>query len=111
MNINMETIEQTGVTDEILTSLIMKESMSHKLNRILFQQEFKNSHENQFNELTKRELEITTLIAIGLTNPEIAEKLFISRHTVEQHRKNINRKLTIKSFSDIYQYALAFDLV
>ncbi|HLC82663.1 MAG TPA: response regulator transcription factor, partial [Bacteroidia bacterium] len=47
--------------------------------------------------LTKREKEIIKLIAEENTNSLIAEKLFISEHTVESHRKNIFRKTNAKS--------------
>lgn len=98
-------------TDKSINPELLDDSMSHKLNRILFQQHFKHTHQQQFELLTERELEVILLVVQGFFNSAIAEKLFISRHTVEQHRKNINRKLAIKSFTDIFQYALAFDLV
>ncbi len=91
--------------------MFLEDSIAHKINRIKKQVEFKTEHKQLFELLTNRELEITTLMSQGYLNPQIAEKLFISRHTVEQHRKNINKKLAIRSFTDIYQYALAFDLV
>ncbi|RIX85479.1 DNA-binding response regulator [Acidovorax cavernicola] len=47
--------------------------------------------------LTARELQILQLVAEGLTNREIAEQIFLSRHTVECHIKNIYRKLTVSS--------------
>jgi predicted ATPase/DNA-binding CsgD family transcriptional regulator/Tfp pilus assembly protein PilF len=47
--------------------------------------------------LTPAELNVSTLIAEGLSNPMIAERLFISRHTVETHLKNIYAKLGISS--------------
>lgn len=47
--------------------------------------------------LSKRELEITKLIAEGLNAEEIAEKLFISSHTVRTHRKNILKKTNSKN--------------
>ncbi len=47
--------------------------------------------------LTSRELQILQLVAEGLTNREIAEQIFLSRHTVECHIKNIYRKLTVSS--------------
>jgi LuxR family maltose regulon positive regulatory protein len=47
--------------------------------------------------LSERELEVLYLIAAGLTNREIAEKLFISLNTVKTHTKNINSKLSVSS--------------
>jgi DNA-binding NarL/FixJ family response regulator len=47
--------------------------------------------------VTNREIEILQLIAEGLTNAEIAEKLFLSIATVETHRKNVILKLNAKN--------------
>ncbi len=47
--------------------------------------------------LSERELEVLTLIAGGLSNQEIARKLFISLNTVRTHTKNINSKLNVHS--------------
>jgi len=47
--------------------------------------------------ISERELEVLHLIAAGLSNKEIAEKLFISLNTVKTHTKNINSKLDVKS--------------
>jgi len=47
--------------------------------------------------LTQRELQILGLVAQGLTNREIAEQIFLSRHTVECHIKHIYRKLAVSS--------------
>lgn len=68
-------------------------------------------HDYSKADLTKRETEIVTLIASGFNNPQIAEKLAISRYTVEQHRKNINRKLETKSVVDLVFYAQKEELV
>ena len=87
------------------------DSFKHKMDRIKRQTEFEEEKRDRFESLTKREIEIVSLLATGLDNPCIAESLFISRNTVEQHRKNIRRKLEVQSFVHLMQYALAFDLV
>lgn len=60
--------------------------------------------ENQ--ELTEREKDIIKLVAMGLQNKEIADKLNISIHTVTTHRKNITNKLGIKSISGLTVFAI-----
>jgi len=56
--------------------------------------------------LSDREKNILRHIALGHTNKEIGEKLFISTHTVVTHRKNITRKLGIKTVSGLTVYAI-----
>lgn len=57
-------------------------------------------------ELTERELEVLKLIAMEFTTKEIAEKLFISHHTVESHRKNLLFKLNARSVAGLVKYAI-----
>jgi len=61
--------------------------------------------------LSEREQEIITLIAEGHTNTSIAEKLFLSPHTVNTHRKNIMQKLGVKNTASIVMYAVKANLV
>lgn len=61
--------------------------------------------------LSDREQEIITLIAEGHTNTTIAEKLFLSPHTVNTHRKNIMQKLGVKNTASIVMYAVKANLV
>ncbi len=61
--------------------------------------------------LSPREIEIIILIALECSGKEISEKLFISSHTVETHRKNIMRKLNIKSTIGLVKYALKNNLI
>lgn len=61
--------------------------------------------------LTPRELEILGLLADGLMNPEIAEKLVLSVRTVETHRANIQRKTSAKTRAELIAYAREHDLV
>lgn len=62
-------------------------------------------------ELSEREKETLAALARGLSNKEIAEKLFISPHTVISHRKNIVRKTGIKTVQGLTLYALFNNLV
>lgn len=61
--------------------------------------------------LSKRELEILTLVAKGNTTNEIAQKLFISVHTVNSHRKNMLKKLGLKSPIELVTYAMDKGLI
>jgi LuxR family transcriptional regulator, maltose regulon positive regulatory protein len=49
------------------------------------------------NELTKREMEVLRLVAEGMNNQSIAERLFVSDHTVHRHLANILRKLSVST--------------
>jgi DNA-binding NarL/FixJ family response regulator len=61
--------------------------------------------------LTPRELEIIRLIAEGLTNHEIAGKLFLSNVTVDTHRKNMLAKLHLKNTASLVKYAADHNLL
>jgi DNA-binding NarL/FixJ family response regulator len=65
--------------------------------------------ENQ--DLTEREIDVLIAVAKGLMNKEIADRLSISIHTVISHRKNITRKIGIKSVSGLTVYALINNLI
>lgn len=61
--------------------------------------------------LTGRERDVLRLIALGHTNAEMAERLFLSVRTVETHRANIHRKLGTDSRSELVRHALEQGLV
>ena len=61
--------------------------------------------------LTKREKEILGLIAEGLTNNQIAEKLFISQLTVDSHRKNLLTKLNVNNTASLIRVAMEQGLI
>ncbi|MCL5045343.1 MAG: response regulator transcription factor [Actinobacteria bacterium] len=61
--------------------------------------------------LTERELEILKMVAEGLTNQQIAEKLFLSIKTVQAHRANIMEKLDIHDRVELVKYAIRNGLV
>ncbi|NJI73347.1 response regulator transcription factor [Sphingobacterium kitahiroshimense] len=61
--------------------------------------------------LTRREREVLTEASLGLTTGQIAEKLFISPHTVESHRKNLIEKFDAKNLSSAIKLALEYGLI
>jgi two-component system response regulator NreC len=62
-------------------------------------------------DLSERELGVLRLIALGHTNTEIAEQLYLSVRTVETHRAHIQQKLQLSSRSELVRYALERGLV
>lgn len=56
-------------------------------------------------ELTEREVEVVRLLAQGMTNEEMAKALFISKHTVITHRRNILQKSGVKNTAGLIMYA------
>lgn len=62
-------------------------------------------------DLSERETDVLRLIALGHTNAEIAEKLYISVRTVETHRAHILQKLGISSRAELVGCALARGLI
>ncbi len=61
--------------------------------------------------LSKREVEVLRMIALGHTNAEIAGELYVSVRTVEAHRAHIQQKLLLASRSELVRYALDRGLV
>ncbi|MCA9665289.1 MAG: response regulator transcription factor [Myxococcales bacterium] len=56
--------------------------------------------------LSNREFEVMCMLAMGLTNREIADKLTISVKTVDSHRSHVLKKLQLRNNSDITRYAI-----
>jgi two-component system response regulator NreC len=63
------------------------------------------------NDLSERETDVLRLIALGHTNAEIAEQLYISVRTVETHRAHIQQKLGVSSRAELVRSALSRGLV
>ena len=61
--------------------------------------------------VSRREKEVLQLIVDGLTNPQIADKLFISLHTVDSHRKNLLAKFNVNNTASLIRVAIKNNLV
>lgn len=86
------------------------EALSNKLSE-LYKLEQAHSDNDDQESLSQREKEIVVCVVKGMTNKEIAEKLFLSIHTVITHRRNISKKLQIHSASGLTIYAIVNKLV
>ncbi len=61
--------------------------------------------------LTKREIQILEMVSGGLSNREIADKLYISQDTVNVHRRNILKKLRVKNTAGLIKFAFEHNIV
>ena len=67
--------------------------------------------DGQLDGLTQRELEVLRLIALGHTNSQIAEQLFLSVRTIETHRAHIQQKTRKSSRPELVRYAMDHGLL
>jgi DNA-binding NarL/FixJ family response regulator len=74
-------------------------------------QEYQKSSKTELPGLSSREKEILGLIAEGYTNPQIAEKIFLSSFTVDSHRKNLLAKLNVKNTASLIRLAVEKKLI
>jgi DNA-binding NarL/FixJ family response regulator len=74
-------------------------------------QEYQKSSKADLPVLTPREKEVLQLIAEGYTNPQIAEKIFLSPFTVDSHRKNLLAKLGVKNTASLIRLAVERKLI
>ncbi|MCU4177886.1 response regulator transcription factor [Carboxylicivirga sp. N1Y90] len=88
-----------------------KSILLDKLQGVLQKVESKQVLDEETEGLSPREKSILKCVALGLTNKEIGEKEFISTHTVISHRKNITRKLGIKTVSGLTVYSIINNII
>ena len=86
------------------------DTIAAQINQILHTEEPEEENGEQ-DVLSQREKEIVTCVVKGMTNKAIADKLFLSIHTIITHRRNIARKLQIHSPAGLTIYAIVNKLV
>ena len=96
--------------DESISIFDDLERLSKKISGLLNVPSEEEDLENQ-DALSQREKEIVICVVKGMTNKEIAEKLFLSIHTVITHRRNISKKLQIHRAAGLTIYAIVNKLV
>ena len=103
-------VTKNSSKDEMITAIIEvyngKKYICEEVKNILAQQELEDdgNKEPDMNLLSRRELEIVKLIREGASSKEIAVKLDISLKTVEVHRYNILKKLTLKNTASLVNF-------
>lgn len=74
-------------------------------------QQYQKSSKKEIPVLSRREKEVLELIAEGYTNPQIAEKIFLSPFTIDSHRKNLLAKLDVKNTAMLIRFAVEHKLI
>ena len=102
-----------GIDAVLRDEYFLDSSMSHKVIEKLMElpKEEARITDRGYDLLTSREQEILALLAEGLSAKEVAEKLFISPRTVENHRSSIMRKLDLHSNHELIRYAAKLGLI
>lgn len=97
--------EKAELLTAIHTILKGEKYFSKQIKDIYLENKFAKQKEQEI-KLTKREIEVITLIAEEYTTQEIADQLFLSKHTVESYRKNLIAKLNVRNLAGLTKYAL-----
>jgi len=106
ISIENKSAESIEKLDDVLYLTDDITAVSDKIDAVL-----PTSETDTNSQLSTREIEILNLVAKGMSNKEMADKLFISIHTVITHRKNITAKLGIKTIAGLTMYASINNLI
>jgi DNA-binding NarL/FixJ family response regulator len=102
-----------GIDHVLKGDYYMDPSVSHQVVKKLATVPSKNAAVNTsgYDALTLREQEVLVMLAEGLSAKQVADKLFISSKTAENHRSSIMRKLDVHSAIDLARYAARLGLI
>ncbi|MBC8112179.1 MAG: response regulator transcription factor [Verrucomicrobia bacterium] len=104
----LKSVSQTELIEAITAVFNGKIYLNEEITRIFIQDKSENKI---LPLLTRREKEVLVCIADGLTNPEIAEKLFVSPLTIDSHRKNLLAKFEAKNTASLVKIAIENQLI
>lgn len=113
LNCNITDLSVLQAYDDSITLYEDSNSLEEKIIKLTHNHDSLELEEdkNKTEALSQREKEIIVYVVKGHSNKEIAEKLFLSIHTVITHRRNIARKLEIHSVAGLTIYAIINKLV
>lgn len=78
--------------------------------QVLNKRTYQNKYFHVYSSLSPREREIIALVCMGESSTDIAEKLFLSAHTVKAHRRNVKNKTSFND-AELIEFALNFNLI
>jgi DNA-binding NarL/FixJ family response regulator len=110
-NISLKTDEKKELISAIETAVLHKKQFSEQILEMIIGLSENKHNLTESSNLTQSETEIVKLIADGYTTKEIAQKKYISYHTVMTHRKNIFRKLDVSNVSEMIRSAARKGLI
>jgi len=110
LNEILETIGRVHKDERFISVSVYQKDLKPRPGENQFSLELKNDFVH-FSDLTEREMDIVILLSRGYTNKKMAEKLFLSKYTVETHRKNIMKKLKLKTSGQLIYFAVQQGLV
>ncbi|MBL7941984.1 MAG: response regulator transcription factor, partial [Flavobacteriales bacterium] len=99
---NSDKLSLTRAIEDVMAG---RQYLSEEANAILLSPA-RNQFSGKLSELTDREIEILKLVAEGLSNKEIGDKLFISHRTVDTHRTNLMTKLNVHNVAGLVRFAI-----
>ncbi|GAB4051931.1 response regulator [Spirosoma litoris] len=105
----LKNIRKTSLLEGLAIILAGGVYFDPSLQNLLAVQHQEDDFFKQFS-LTKREIEIIPLLCQGLTNADVARKLYLAEQTVKTHRKNIYYKLGISHLADLIKFATSHNL-
>lgn len=106
MNCENDLVQHCAVEDEIFVPAVKRAEEAVRDSGANYGEECIDSPEEPTEQLSQREKEIIACVAKGMTSKEIADKLFLSVHTVTTHRRNITNKLQIHTPAGLTIYAI-----
>jgi DNA-binding NarL/FixJ family response regulator len=105
--------DQDEIVEAIYKTAKGEKFMCGKIANAILQE--KSIHVSEYScegmNISEREMEIITLIAEGYSNKEVADKLFLSTHTITTHRKNIMNKLGVNNTAGLVLFAVRENLI
>ncbi len=99
-------VESSELINAIKTVIAGQKYICQEVSNLIIDEFLQDDNLKEKPELSGREREILQLIAEGNSSREIAEKLFLSRKTVDAHRKNIMDKLELYTLPELTKYAI-----